>query len=637
MEINSIILWFPIFVVSIIIAFFIPGYLLLRKSNFSLFQKGVVGTILGMVLWGWQGFILGYLKLRFLSYFYILIVFLLFLRIFKKDFKIFKPKIKIDLISAVIIFLGTFMQVSTVWFNGILLSKGLFFCCGDTRDNLYHIALTNELVKHFPPFEPDMYGILLKNYHYFGNLVSADLIRVFHLPLIASDYQFMTIFISFSLGLTSYVFSQVVKRDKSFIHWLLFFLYFGGDLIFLLLIILGKGINFDMSSLEDGSKFLWNLPRAYAVIVFFAGLSIFLEWLKEKSVRFGIILALLFASLVAFKVYLGIFSLAGFGFLGLYFLLIKRYKFVWPLFLTLILSLVLYLPVNSQAGGLYFTSFWIFEDYIVQPYLGLSHLELARRIFLEHNNWFRVALYEALYIVIYIPSIFGTKLIGLFQTKRSLSLFPKELNIFLLGGLAVSAVAGFFFQQTSGTSNTFNFLVSIFIIGSIYTALAINHWSKKINKKLIPVLTIIIIILTVPRVLNIWSTSMSSISKTKGALINAQQIEALNFLRYKTPKESLVLVNPDSFFVEFLADRNVFIVGRAIIESHSYRSTWERTREAYAILNGKDSKDVKEILKQSKINYIYLPSNEILPIESKSNFLKQVFENKEIRILKVVN
>ena len=180
-----------------------------------------------MVLWGWQGFIFGYLGLRWLSYPYLLIAFTFWVKTYIKGnrinpFEKLRSR-KINLLLLALILTGSLIQLTRVWFTGTLYSNGLYFCCGNTSDSLFHIALTNQIVKTFPPFQPGMFGVIVHNYHYWSNLVIAELIRVFHLPLIATQYQYSTLLISTFLGLSALVFGQVIKLGKSFVLWLMIF------------------------------------------------------------------------------------------------------------------------------------------------------------------------------------------------------------------------------------------------------------------------------------------------------------------------------------------------------------------------------------------------------------------------------
>ena len=93
-------LYFFYFLIVIVIAFFPPGEIFLKKLRLSLLHRFVLGSIVGMVLWGWQGFIFGYLNVRFLTYFYLIFFAALWILFNKKNVSTFAFKIKnIDFFS----------------------------------------------------------------------------------------------------------------------------------------------------------------------------------------------------------------------------------------------------------------------------------------------------------------------------------------------------------------------------------------------------------------------------------------------------------------------------------------------------------------------------------------------------------
>lgn len=641
-------LTFIYFWLVVVLAFTIPGQVILGKLKLTTFQRIILATIIGMVLWGWQGYIFGFLGIRWLSYVYLIIFVLVWLKInlkiiLSKEYLKFKISLRdIDFVLLIIIISGVFIQLSKIWFNGIWVKDGLYFCCTHIFDIFLHLALTNELTKHFPPYEPGMYDTYVQNYHYWGNLVVSELIRVFNLPLIQTQYQYSTLFVSLFLGLTAFTFGKLLNIGKNFNRWLVFFLYFGGDLIFFLILLLGKGLDFKtMSSLEDGVKFLSNPPRAFAIIVFFAGLSLFYLWIKKRNLKLGILMAILFATTVGFKVYVGIFALTGLAALSLYFLLKKDFKMLIPAILAGLLSAVVYLPVNSNAGGLYFTGLWMFENFIVQPKLGLERMELARTIFYEHQNWIRVAIQEAIYIVLFIFSIFGSKLLGIFQTRKSLSKFPLELNIFLISGILVSAVGGLFFQQKSGQANTFNFLVSIFIIGSLYSALSSTYWISKVKSRFSFFIILIIIIFTMPRVFYETFANINSISRREGYIIEKKELEIFEFLKNKTDKDSLILVDHRSFgsdaqapYISFMTNRPSFLSGMEDeLSAHNIDYSFRQKNVDY-IFKQSDPLLVGKLLLINKIDYIIMSNTYNLESTYSANFLKPVFINEKFKVLK---
>ena len=637
------------FLVAIFIAFYLPGLYFISKLKLTKFQETVLSFLFGMVLWGWQGFILGYLGLRWLSYVYLLVFLFVWLKPYlhdfynRKHFKLNFGKFKIDYVLVFLIIFGVFIQLTSAFFTGIMTSKGLYFCCGTQMDNILQIAITNSIIKNFPPFEPGMYPVIIQNYHYWDSLIMADLVRVFRLQLIPTDYQFMTVFVSLFLGLSAIVFAQLLKISKIFTRWLVFFLYLGGDFVWLLIAIYRGRDFFGMNPLESGQQFLENIPRAMAVVVFFAFLSIFLLWIRRKDKYSGFIMALIAASLIGLKVYLGFFLLAGLGVLGLFNLLKRKYSLVVPLLLSLVLILLIYIPVNSSAGGLYFTGLWRFENFIVQPYLGaLSRLELARIIYVQHYSWLKVAEYELIFVAVFIFAIFGTKLIALLQTKKSLSLFPKELNIVLITGFIVSAIIGFFFSQTTGGSNTFNFLVSIFIIGSVYTALSCYYWLNNRGKFIKILFIFLIILFTVPRGIDQAYNNIFNIMNNRGFTITNNELTALNFLSQQN-NQTLVLVDPkiemdrQAPYLSFLTNKKMFLSGQVDeLEAHGINFS-EKLKIRDTVFYGTNPASVSAVLLTNNIGYIYMLSLDGLASTDSAKFLTTIFSNKEIKILEVKN
>ena len=647
-EFFAIYFWFYllVFSVAVFLAFFIPGDLLIRKYNLSIFQRLVLGTGIGIVLWGWQGFIFGYLGFRFLSYGYIIILLLLWIRIhFRECLKAVVNKAlfrNLDWIVLVLIVLGVGIQLSSVLFNGVYTKEGLFFCCGNLFDSILHIALTNQVVKDFPPYEPGMYGEIVKNYHYWGNLIIGELIRVFRLPLIQTQNQYSMLLVSLFLGLSGVVFGQISGLGRNFYRWLVFFLYFGGDLIFALVSFMRKELNFEMSSLEDGAKFLVNPPRAISIVIFFVALSLFTIWIKKKNFSLGLLAVFVLVSTIGFKVYTGFFVITGLFGLLIFFVIKKNFQFPVLFFAALLLSAIIYFPVNKDAGGLYFTGFSLLENFILQGWLMLDRLVQEQRVYLEHDNWLRVIEYEIIFAFIFMTTVFGTKLIGLVQTRKSLSRLPIELHIFLASGMAVSAILGLFFQQYTGGSNTFNFLVSIFIIGSIYTALACSYWTNKMGKNVKLFFIMFVVVLTVARVFQTAFVNIHNIQARIGFTIDNYELEALSYLRDKTEKDSLVVVDYKAFkidaespYVSFLADRPMFLSGLGDeLTAHGIDFS-DRKAVADIILTSHEPKLIKENLVENKISFIYLSSlNSTLATEAAS-FSKTVFQNPKIRILEI--
>lgn len=597
-----------------------------------------------MVLWGWQGFIFGYLNIRFFSFFYLAIFLFLFLKTFKFE-KINLKKIKIDKLLVLIMAVGVFLQVVGVFFMGARFPDAITICCGVTPDNNLELSIVNEIMQRFPPFEPGWYGHPLVNYHYWSHLIFAELIRVFNLPLVATVYQYSTVLFSFLFGLALIAISRMLKMKREYTLWLLFFSYFGGDFAYLISIFQGKGFGFAIGAMEHSAQLFLNYPRAMSIVVFLSGLILFLQWVKDRKLFTGILMAIVLGSVIGFKVYTGIFVLIGCVSYGAYLLFKKRLSQTIPLFITAALSLIIYLPVNSGAGGLFYTGFWRVNDFIVLPGLQLSHLELAREIYEKGGNWLRVLSYELLFTALYLFITFGTKILGIFQTKKSLKNFPVDVHIFLLPGFFASFILGIFYYQHIGGPNTFNFLVTILILGCLYTSLGVYYWLNKTPKIFHFVFALILILTTIPRVIFYSTEVYQKFIHTEKITLEEQS--ALSFMKDNTPKFSIYLADPFidaglthyseyvSPYIPYMTQRLSFLSGvNDEMEAHGIEHK-ERLSLAKEVYTSTNSGRVEKILGENNISYLYMPSFVFLPVATTSSKLKVVFDNGSFRIYKV--
>lgn len=573
----------PIFILQAVyflfcsfLAFYIPGNVFLYKQKLDKISTFVISVGAGMSLLGIQAMIFGYLHIRWMTYIYLTVMILLWIIQRRKIFSIvsrvrFGFSFKKYSLTLFLLGVGCFMQLATVWFTGIPTPKGDYYCCGDARDNILHIVLAKATTIAIPPIEPGMSGLVLKNYHYISSVIVGEMVRIFNLPVVATDYQFMTVFISILLGLAVIAIGRSIGFPLGLTNWILFFFYFGGDLVFLLKFITTHELSFDMSSLEDGSKFLANFPRAFAVDSLLISIASIFYFLKTKKWIFGIVFAILLGPVIGLKVYVGIFAIFGLLGITLYLFIKRNFSIIPYTLLSIAIAMFIYIPVSSGASGLFFTQFWLFENFVSQPSLGMIRLELARLIYLQHNNWLRVYSYELLYIGIYFFGIFGTKTIAFFQTKKSLKYFPLSLHVFLISGLIVSFIAGGFFQQGVGSSaNSFNFIVTDIIIfsfyaGSICYALA----TSRIKLLTFPILGLIIL-LTVPRVIVETYKNVDRIINFKGVLIPKDQMHMFAYIAQNTNKNAVIHVDERGNFgfdreigYDYLyTDRQIFLSGQ---------------------------------------------------------------------------
>lgn len=638
MDLGLLLYFFP-FLFAVFLSFFVPGNIFVAKLPLTKFQKATLSITFGIVLWALQGFLFGYLHVRWLTYLYLLGFLVIWLKAIWINYRFKKiafPKLTIkNALFAGFITLAIVTQLITTFAIGIPTAKGIYFCCS-LPDSLFHIALTNELVSNFPPREPGISGVMLHNYHFLPNLVNADLIRIYHIPLLYLQFPYSSVFITILLAFNLLVFAQLSIKKRSYAYWLLFFVFFSGDLLFLLTLFTTKGFNFHTAYLENASWLWVSPPRVYAAAIFFGGLSFLYLWLQKTNLKtLGFIIALIFGSLIGFKVYFGIIVLVGLAALLPFYLKDKDIRKIIVIISAFLLSVCLYLPINSGAGGFIFTGLWRFNDFADYSPFGLQKMELARYIYLSHGNWQHALLNSLIYFVLYFLFIFGTLLISFLQTKKSLSFLGKKLNIFLIAGFIICFIFGSFFIQKTGIANSSQFLITDMIVMSVYAALTVYYWLSRFknNKILLLVITVAIVGLTVPRVIYENIVFINHILNEKGFILDNKQLAALTYLNSQSRQNSVVLQNNVNgcIYITFIAQRQTYLCldgapgdrGLALANRIKLQNEIFRYNRFGLI--------------PSSVAYIYLPTKQYSIKEKLFNKyrFKTVFSNSEVTILQV--
>jgi hypothetical protein len=637
-----------LFVPIVVLCLYIPGAAVIRSFRLPPIISIPLSIVVGLVLFAFQGMLFGYLGVRWLSYVYLFAMVCWFVigHFYKKtptETVGDAPMLSLDWVVVAIAAVGSLVQLSIIWFTGILHDGAAYFCCGNMNDNMWFTAVSAELVKRFPPNHPGLYGVTLQNYHYWSNLAVAEITRLFGISYFSVLFQYAPILLVIVNALLLLSFVRINGLSKTYGRWLFFFMYFGSDIVWVLVALRGTEKFFSMSGIEDGAGYLANMPRAYATTIFLAVLILLSLWIKKRSVKLGVITAGMLGCLVGFKVYAAFFAFFGLGAVALYHIIWKKdWSTMWLLVGSLFVALGVYLPVNSGAGGIYWTGMWRYREFIVQTGLKLDRLEMARTIYANDGKWMKAGMYDALFFVAYMITIFGTKLLGFFQTRRSLRTFPIELNIFFAAGIGASLFLGCFFQQSSGGANTFNFLVYVFTLLSFHAALAMEDASVRFSKPVYAVCVVFVVILTVPRIIynasNVWTGLQ--VRTTEYA---APMMDAIRYVRENTPTDAVFLADRDEYYYdrigpEFsaLMGRDTWYSGEELDHFKLRRSELDfRWKQVRFILNDKTDWRLPFVLERTPVSYI------IAPIDRKFNdsishiYLTPVFANKKVRILKV--
>lgn len=189
-----------VFLFALYCSFYLPGLLITNKLKLPLGLHILISFVLGMVLWGFQGYIFGYLGLRFMTYGYLLLTVILAFRLHLITLKPWKEALRFirsNLFLSSFITLGVIGQMILVFGSGLLYKEGVRFYGVNGVDGVMHLAFIRSIVDYFPPVEPGAYGHPITNYHYWSDLILAELVRIWHLPI---SHTFFSIYSTFYLS-----------------------------------------------------------------------------------------------------------------------------------------------------------------------------------------------------------------------------------------------------------------------------------------------------------------------------------------------------------------------------------------------------------------------------------------------------
>jgi len=638
--------WFQFFryVIVVFIGYFIPGDLVLIKTSFPRIFRIPLAIVIGMVLLAVQGYIVGYLHIRYLSWVYIYFCSAAWIFARKSICDKIIPY-KIDKTTLIILIIGVLGQLSTIWFTGYLVNGTATYCCGDSNDNFFYGTISKQIEHAFPPEQPGMNGFEFKNYHYWSNLVVAESARIFNIPIFQLQYQYSTIVLSVIISLLLLALCNEIRSSKIFSRWLLFFFYFGSDAIYWFIALNRSAPIFSMSSLEDGIGLLANYPRAMAIMVSLAAITLLFSLKRKFSIKLLIITSLLFASVTGMKIYIGLFCYIGLFAFSIYEIFReKRTVVLFVGILTILFLIPIYFSVNVDAGGLYYTGFWRAQNFVVQPSMNLIRYEMARLIYETDHKWPQVMVFNIGFTILYFTLILGTKIIAIFNNRVTLRKLPIGFHLFLIPPIVISALIGFFFNQDVGESNTFNFIVSSFIYLSFYAALFCSYISEAKKRWIGIIFALCIMMLTVPRAGYKIYNNIRMIGSYEGFIISPAVLNAVKMIRQKTNESDVVLIDVRAFYFDKYGPVFSMLVDRPMYFSNEDFLRWFKA-PPYEISKRKFVRDtiftdgsilnVASVLKTNNINYLITDLNQQFASTSSASFFEHWYQNKEVLVIKV--
>ncbi len=632
---------FFISIVVFFLSFYIPGRVLLRKvGDLKGIENLVLPVGLGISLWGLQGYILGYLNLRILTYPYLIIFLILWIYHFKNELFILKDSLKRifqDKVLIVLIVTGIIILLTNIFPSGLVEPDGRRFYDINIIDGTYHLSLIQSLIRSVPPEEPGRVGTLVTNYHYWSDLVLAELVRIFKLPYIELFYQYFPIFLAIFYGLGAYQMGLTLTENKWTGRWFSFFVYYGGGLGYLFILILLGQLRFDTNSLDHSGILYTNPPRAIAQVVFLPGIIALYKWLISKNFKWGVVSGIILGTLVGFKVYAGM--VAAFGLVGLfiYFLIKKEFRLVIPIMIAGIIASIIFFPTNPHTGGLFWAPLSWPKHYFAEGVASLLNWHLQDQTFVAYHNNLRIFILRAQMTISFLVITYGTRILGLFAIYFIFHKIDRKILIFLTTAILISNIIALLFLQKSGIYEIFNFFaVSALLLAFLLSVLLgdiTNHLGDLTNSKkiLTGFLLVIIIFLTIPHSLDYdYNALLQTINKNgTNKLFTNQELAFFSQVKYQIPENSVILVDPtdplDKYtpYLAAFSSKRMYLSGRGVLGSHGLDTT-QLNDEVVKMFTQTDPQVFSNFAHYKGINYIYFTRLVIPDMFYNSSFFKLV-------------
>ncbi len=584
-----------------------------------------------------------------IPYLIIPIIFLSLIFFRKTLFRLFKGiRITFNIHSFVIFvvfIIGIIGQLTIISPSGIYQNGDLVFWSAHGHDGTWHMALMEEIKKGYPFQNPIFSGTLLKNYHFFSDILPSVVSKYTGISNENLYFRIFPFFYSLFLGTSVFYLTKKLTKSFSASIWAVIFTYFAGSFGYLI----GKGESvFWATQIQSSSG---NPPQIISNFLFLAAIYYVLIFLDQKEKRlklkYFIISFILLGTISAFKIYAGVILLGTLSIIGSWNLIFKRDLRLFLLsLLSGIMALALYIPNSSNTGSfLIYEPWWYIRTMIVEPSrLNLLDWELRRQTYIYEHNWKRVIWLEGMGFLIFFFGNLGMRALGLWE-------FVKTKAIFKIA-IILSLTLPLLFLQKGVASNTSQFLQYFILLFGILSGIAVSK--ILVNKKLW-ILALIIIVLMIPtqvRLFKEFYIEDGYSSRPAFAKVSSEELQALKYIKENTNANSVILTPPynqylnlkkqipdiwdwfDTSYISALSSRRTYFddYEQVDIMGYDYRP---RLKIKEVIFNSEKLEEVKTALKSTNANILYYPRI-ISPILNPSDLsLSKLFENSEVEVWKI--
>ncbi len=649
------------FLLFLLIVCLIPGLVLINKQlkeNEPILKRVFLALIVGSVLLTLLFYVTSILNLRPLIYLYVLLSLLLFLRLQQVNLlKMRIPKTidKLSLASILIIAAGTIFQNIPTFKNGLVYPFGMGFWGPNTHDGIWHISLVSQLLQGIPVENPILAGAVLKNYHFFYDLLIAAATFFTKIPIIDLVFRFFPLLFSLLLGIGTYylitnLFSSRlgIKNTKIAAMLSLCFVYFAGSFGWIPEYLKGQGLGGESAFWANQAISLnLNPPFAISVLIIIAFLFFVIN--KSSSWKEILLSTMLAGSLMGFKSYGAVLVISSLFFVSVIYAFKKQFSYTLILIFSIFLSVLIFLS-NFQRNTqlIIFSPFWLIHSMIDSPdRVGWTRLSLARTAGLETRNWFKFISAEAIGLLIFVIGNLGLRVISFASLTKIKEIIKDPTFLFIFLFSILSFLIPILFIQSGNPWNTIQFSYYGLYTAALVSGPALVYMILRLPRMLLFLILPLVLVL-MP--INSITTATYYLGYLPHGRIDAKELEALEFLSKQA--DGVVLTYPYDKKLKnrisepwplFAYDSTAYVAalsGKAVFLEDEGQNQILLTDYKKRLVASKDfflkpvSEDVK-FLRDNNIKYIYLPTIYNVSLDESGEKVENIFKNEEAVIYKV--
>ena len=552
---------------------------------------------------------------------------------------------KIKFISTILIVFSSIIFSLTMFRSGLKYQFGLGFWGPNGHDAIWHLSLINQLKQQIPPQNPIYSGELLSNYHWGFDYLVALISNLTKLDTSLLYFQILPIIFALLLGFLSFKLAFLITKNNITSLFFVLLNYFAGSFGWIYTLLKNQQIGGESLfwSMQSASTLL-NPPFALSLILILSGLILWYKYYSSNSIKFAILIGLIFGLLSGIKVYAGILIGLALSFYWLFNAIKSKKIFGFNFIVCLVTGLVSILILSSLGilkGNqlLEFKPLW-FTHSMIESIDKFYWPKLASFRFNQTNIFVSIFVEIGLVFIFLIGNL-GTRVLALFtfiskKIKNNFNHFDKLIIFLFIFSFSIPLL----FVQKGTAWNTIQFFYYFLFFANFYFAQFLsNLWLKH---------KILVIFLLFISCITTFGTLKDYFGNPPPSSLPNFEIEALNFL--KNQKNGFVLTYP---YNKYKKDKMATPISLYAYETTAYVSAfshkqsfledeinlditgfnWQQRRtEAEKFFSSTDYFFARGFLNNNDIRYIYLVNDQNFSLSIFDLQIDEIFNNGQVKI-----